>query len=49
MNYVPLLHTRGFGFYDSADLEQARFMFDKLTSLGINFYISDNTNGPCRY
>ena len=45
INWRPELPTGGFGEYDSADLGVARHMFDRLSSLGIGFYISDNTNG----
>jgi hypothetical protein len=45
LNFVPQLAGGGWGGYDSADLTQARYMFDELTSLGFSFYISDNTNG----
>ena len=45
LSFRPLLHNGQFGIYDSADLTQARFMFDQLTSVGVSFYISDNTNG----
>mmetsp|Transcript_25406 Transcript_25406/g.72350 ORF Transcript_25406/g.72350 Transcript_25406/m.72350 type:complete len:740 (-) Transcript_25406:329-2548(-) len=45
LQYKPLLANGEYGEYDSADMYQARFMFDKLTAAGISFYISDNTNG----
>ena len=45
LDFSPLLSTGEFGTYDSADLVQARFMFDRLTALGVTFVIPDNTNG----
>jgi hypothetical protein len=43
--FSPETYTGGWGAYDSADLLQARFIFDRLTSAGVSFYITDNTNG----
>eukprot|EP00039_Didymoeca_costata_P033454 m.42417 g.42417 ORF g.42417 m.42417 type:complete len:741 (-) comp9880_c0_seq2:143-2365(-) len=43
--YEPLLHDGSFGGYDSADMQQAGYMFDYLTELGITFFIADLTNG----
>ena len=45
LNFAPYMHDGSFGEYDSADLVQARHMFDALKRVGINFYITDNTNG----
>ena len=45
LQFSPQLHSGGFGYYDSADLAQATFMFKQLQSIGVSFYISDNTNG----
>ena len=50
LQFTPKLHNGHFGVYDSADLVQATFMFKQLQSIGVSFYISDNTNGePPRY
>ena len=45
IDFSPLLHSGEFGVYDSADLVQARYMFDKLADIGISYFITDNTNG----
>ena len=51
IQYEPLLgstnstNTTPFGGYDSADLVQAEYMFDRMTAAGISFLITDNTNG----
>jgi len=45
LDFEPELRDGSFGEYDSADLVQARYMFEKLSSAGVSFYISDNTNG----
>ena len=45
LNFMPELKDGSFGGYDSADLVQARYMFQKLSSVGVDFYMSDNTNG----
>lgn len=43
--FSPLLASGGWGGYDSADLVQLRYMYDKLTNLGIEFMALDLTNG----
>lgn len=45
LQFTPELHDGSWGGYDSADLQQATFMFNRLKGLGVNFYITDNTNG----
>jgi hypothetical protein len=45
LRFAPLLSTGQFGVYDSADLVQAAFMFDRLSAVGVSFFITDNTNG----
>jgi hypothetical protein len=43
--FTPQRHDGQWAGYDSADLEQAAYMFDKLKGVGVSFYLSDNTNG----
>ncbi len=45
LQFTPELHDGSWGGYDSADLQQATFMFNQLKGLGVSFYITDNTNG----
>jgi hypothetical protein len=45
LQFTPELHDGSWDVYDSADLQQATFMFDRLKGLGVSFYITDNTNG----
>lgn len=45
LQHTPELHDGSWGEYDSADLQQASFMFSRLKGLGVSFYITDNTNG----
>ena len=43
--FTPQRHDGQWAGYDSADLDQATYMFDKLKGVGMSFYLSDNTNG----
>lgn len=45
LQFFPETYDGGWGGYDSADRRQARFIFDRLTSVGVQFFITDNTNG----
>ena len=45
LGFEPELASGRFGQYDSGDLQQARFMFDRLVDIGVSFYITDNSNG----